>query len=172
MVGDDTKERIFKIKYTLNILPSINMDEEEDTLISSLCDTEDLEMFECKALDDLLQYKWIMYAFKLHLFGLITHLAYVLVFSYYVLSSFVYRVHDHDRTLAAIMIACLLYPLAYDMTQLKKQGLTLYFSDFWNFFDQFHIWFGFGNVYTQYYRHLEPDGDSESKLQNDSKLLL
>lgn len=30
------------------------MDEEEDTLISSLCDIDNLEIFECKALDDLL----------------------------------------------------------------------------------------------------------------------
>ena len=76
-----------------------------------------------------------MFAYKLHLFGLIMHLAYVLVFSYFVLSSFVYQYHKYDKELATSMIVCLLYPLAYDMTQLKKQGLTLYFSDFWNFFD-------------------------------------
>ena len=91
------------------------------------------------------------------------HLAYVLVFSYFVLSSFVYQYHDYDKTLAAIMIVCLLYPLAYDMTQLKKQGMTLYFSDFWNFFDQFHIWFGFGNIYTQYHRNLKTDHEADDR---------
>lgn len=84
------EERILKIKYTLNILPSINIHENQDTLISSLCDVENLEIFECKALDDLLQFKWIMYSYKTHIFGLVMHLAYVLVFSYFVLSSFVY----------------------------------------------------------------------------------
>ena len=46
---------------------------------------------------------------------------------------------------------CLMYPMTYDMLQLKKTGIVEYFSDKWNYLDQGHIWFGVANVMMQRY---------------------
>lgn len=45
-----------------------------------------------------------------------------------------------------MMAVSLLYPTIYDFTQLKKQGLREYFGEFWNYFDQAHIWLGYLNI--------------------------
>lgn len=113
-------QRVFKIKYTLNILPSISLDEEEDTLINAVCRSPNLEIFDCKALDDLLSYKWNTYAKFLHHAGLLSHLIYTIVFSIFVCETYVYKNHEYELALNACMVICLLYPLSYDMTQLKK----------------------------------------------------
>jgi len=38
-------------------------------------------------------------------------------------------------TLETLIFLCLVYPLIYDMTQLRLQGLKEYFSDKWNYID-------------------------------------
>jgi len=47
------------------------------------------------------------------------------------------------------LLICLIYPMVYDLLQLKKQGLSEYFSDKWNYLDQGHIWIGIANVFIQ-----------------------
>lgn len=140
-------QRVFKIKYTLNILPSINLDEDDDTLMNAVCRSPSLEIFDSKALEDLLSYKWNTYAKYLHHAGLISHLIYTIVFSIFVCETYVYKEQPYEKILYLCMLLCLLYPLSYDMTQLKKQGLKYYLSDMWNLFDQCHIWCGFMNIY-------------------------
>jgi hypothetical protein len=51
--------------------------------------------------------------------------------------------------LNCIMALCLIYPTIYDMTQMYKQGVILYFQDFWNYVDQMHIWLGYTSIIVQ-----------------------
>jgi hypothetical protein len=48
-----------------------------------------------------------------------------------------------------MMALSLCYQLIYDMTQLFNQGTRSYFSEIWNWTDQFHIWGGLVNIYLQ-----------------------
>lgn len=81
---------------------------------------DDLEIFDCQAIDVILEYKWKNYARKIHLIGLMFHLVYVLFFSWYVSSRFVYHDDHYDTVINSVMTISLMYPLVYDMTQLKK----------------------------------------------------
>jgi hypothetical protein len=49
-----------------------------------------------------------------------------------------------------MMAVSLIYPTVYDFTQLKKQGCREYFAEFWNYFDQAHIWLGYLNIVLQW----------------------
>ena len=45
-IDDDAK--VYKIKYTLNLLP--NIDESQDSLMEACGETDELEIFECEVL--------------------------------------------------------------------------------------------------------------------------
>ena len=103
--------------------------------MDALGETEELEVFDCPAIIDLIDYKWKSYAGIIHYIGLIAHLIYVSVFSLYVFELYIYKTTKGISLLEATMLMCILYPLIYDMTQLKKQGFKEYLSDPWNYLD-------------------------------------
>ena len=49
-------------------------------------------------------------------------------------------------TLLWICLACVIYPIYYDGTQMAKQGSS-YFSEGWNYIDILNISLGLGNIY-------------------------
>ena len=75
-----------------------------------------MEIFDCKAIDILLEFKWIQYAWKVHMFGFVTHVIYVLFFSAYVSTRFVYYNDTYNQYIVPVMAITLFYPLIYDMT--------------------------------------------------------
>ena len=81
--------------------------------------------------------------------GAVFHVLYVIVFSVFVNEIYIYRSFMYREFLFLLMGVSLVYPTVYDFTQLKKQGFTEYFSDIWNYFDQCHIWIGYGNIIIQ-----------------------
>ena len=85
-------------------------------------------MFRAKSLVDLTEYKWNTYAKQIHYIGFVTHLVYLIVFSYHVSQKYVYREQNNESIMRIIQFLCLKYPLIYDMTQLKKQGFKAYFK--------------------------------------------
>lgn len=74
------------------------------------------------------------------------HVMYMFTFTVFVNEIYVYRLVWMQKYLLGIMAFCLIPPLIYDATQLKKQGLSSYFSDPWNYFDIIHIYGGLFNV--------------------------
>jgi len=46
------------------------------------------------------------------------------------------------------MVFCNCTALIYDITQLKRIGLSEYYGDIWNYVDVLHIYGGFYNLYT------------------------
>ena len=117
-------KKIYKIKYTLNLLPQTS--EEEDSLMNALGETEELQILSTKAIRDLLEFRWNKYAFKFHYIGLSFHVIYVLAFNIYV-SYFIQLPKlnkDESSTgrqvllvfLNSIMGLCLIYPMIYDFT--------------------------------------------------------
>lgn len=140
-------KKIYKIKYTLNILPS--MSEEEETLMNTAGQTDELEIFDCKALIDYIEFKWTNYAGPIHKVGATFHAMYIFVFSWFVFEFYLYKTSEYRIFLFVMMGFSLIYPTVYDFTQLRKQGFKEYFSDVWNYFDQSHIWIGYMSILMQ-----------------------
>ena len=59
------KEKVYKIRYSLNILPSMNIQCEGD-LIEAIVNSEELAIFETDAVTNMVKYKWKAYAFASH----------------------------------------------------------------------------------------------------------
>ena len=138
--SDDQGDRIYKIKYTMNLLPSIDL--QDASLMEALSETEELEIFDCKVVKELIEFKWTTYAGRYHYVGAFIHLVFVLTFNYYVsyclqknfiltkrdnpfVGELAYQFQDHIKkrdaqiemyTLNVVLMVCLIYPLVYDMT--------------------------------------------------------
>lgn len=80
-----TKEikKVKKIKYSLNILPSI-LDSAQITLVHALGNTDELNIFNSKVLFDLLEFKWQVYAGIIHKVSLLSHCCYLITFTVFV----------------------------------------------------------------------------------------
>lgn len=116
-------ERIYKIKYCLNILPSMNEKSEHD-LMEALCNTEELDIFATDSIRTMINYKWATYGFNSHCLGCIVHICYIVVVVLFISDTYLYKKEDFPKdelhlarpgymvTLAVL----LLYPLAYDGT--------------------------------------------------------
>ena len=85
----EKSEILFKIKYTLNILPSV--DQSELSLMETCGNVQYLCIFNAKSLQDLLEFKWNNYAKQVHYIGFLSHLLYLIVFSAHVSYVYVYR---------------------------------------------------------------------------------
>jgi hypothetical protein len=130
---------VYKIQYTLNLLPLSTYQDGEsfllNDLLSALGESDELELFNCDVVKDFIDFQWGSYAKFLHYFGGAVHLLYVLLFMIYTNYIYLDRYYESRVGLIWAMFICLLYPLVYDGMQFIKQGPAEYFSDFWNFLD-------------------------------------
>lgn len=84
--------KYYKIKYSINILPSI-LQNEEKSLMDCLGKTPELQIFETKVVSDLLDYKWNGTSGLVHKIGAATHVCYLIVFSFFVNEMYVYEAY-------------------------------------------------------------------------------
>ena len=116
--------KIYKIKYTLNLLPGTS--EDKDSLMNALGETNELKILSSKVVRDVLEFRWNKYAYKFHYIGLFIHVIYLVVFNIYV-SYFMQlpKLKSGEsgvvRTLLLwklniVMGICLIYPMIYDFT--------------------------------------------------------
>jgi hypothetical protein len=115
----DVPTKIYKIKYTLNVLPGM-LEEDDGTLMDTAGQTDELSIFSCKALIDYIEFKWINYAGTIHMVGALFHVLYAAVFSVFVNEIYIYRTFLYREVLFLLMGDSLVYPTVYDFTQLKK----------------------------------------------------
>lgn len=141
-------EKVFKIKYSLNILSSVS--EEEAQLMEAVAGSTELSIFTTDLVMDLIDFKWQRFAFRQHMFGAFIHFVYVMVLIFYIDFTFLVskatwentvtgitsesktlcssddsclrRSPPADPTYLYVIFCCLLYPLIYDGTQAIKQG--------------------------------------------------
>ena len=92
--NEDAKIKVFKIKYSLNLLPSIgyyiaNVDgkkvimNEDVDMMGLIIDSDELDTFETDIIQQLIDFKWEQYARKHHLIGCMAHLMYMLTLMIY-----------------------------------------------------------------------------------------
>ena len=114
-----------------------------------ISETEEIELFNCKVVRDLIEFNWDSYAKHIHLFGAFIHCVYVFIHAFYIHQVYLDREYSYRFEFCTMMLVCLIYPMVYDMLQLYKQGPSEYFGDFWNHLDQAHIWCGVTNIVLQ-----------------------
>lgn len=142
---------MYKIRYSINVLPGLikNYYDGSESFLELLSDTDEDDVLMTKVIKDTLIFSWESYGCVVHYTGAFIHFAYVSTFAKYLNDVYMYREFDHRTPLCTAMSICLIYPTVYDFLQCYKQGMGVYFGDFWNWLDQAHIWIGFTNIAVQ-----------------------
>jgi hypothetical protein len=128
---DLSDEKVYKIKYNLNILTS--MSEENGQLIGAIAGSDELSIFETDLIKDMVDYKWQEFAQSKHRFAACVHISYITTMMCYIVQIFLQDAkYDENKVrlnpppnkniLVAMMIF-LVYPVCYDGTQMIKQGV-------------------------------------------------
>jgi len=89
--------KIYKIKYTINVLPGLIASSEsndETSFMELLSETEDHEIFECKIIKDLFAFSWDAYGYSVHYLGAFIHFAYIITFSMHINDIYMYRNYE------------------------------------------------------------------------------
>ena len=100
--ADIESDKVFKIKYSINLLPFIgshiqtvtddngvesNVIINEEVKFMDSCqniEQEHLDMFDCESLQELINFKWAEYGFTFHLIGCMIHFAQIGILIIYV----------------------------------------------------------------------------------------
>lgn len=153
-----SSNKYYSITYKVNLLPSVIYNDETGEvrtgeLLESIQDQgeNELEIFEAKVIQDLIDYKWNNYAYFLHYLGAGMHLFYIIAVTYYVYTTYLTGVYGQSDELFPKILLCLgiLYPFIYDSIQLYKQKWD-YFKDPWNYSDMAFNWSGICNLFFQF----------------------
>lgn len=63
-LGRAEEEKVFKIRYTCNILPSVEEEDQYGTIINALATTNELQALLVESVQSLIDYKWTSFAKK------------------------------------------------------------------------------------------------------------
>ena len=93
-------------------------------------------MFESAAIQDIIEFKWDTFAWRLHYRGAFFHVFYILTVAFYIYSTFLNGVFGDLEFIGfpIMMIVGIIYPFTYDTIQMYKSGWS-YFEDVWNWID-------------------------------------
>lgn len=115
-------------------------------LVNQFFDSEELEIFDCQILKDLLQFKWNMFARKLHTFGCAMHFFYLGTIMAYINMVYIESFGAENQQLYTLLLGIgISYPAAYDTIQMIKSG-SEYWADVWNYSDFLFIWSSFMSI--------------------------
>lgn len=133
----------------MNYLSS--MSEEDGLLMHAICNSDELAIFRSDLIIDLVDFRWNNVAKTVHKIGFTFHLCYIFMLTLYIRDTYLGKYADDipiPSTFYLFIIGLLLiYPAAYDGTQLIKEGPNNYFRGLWNWIDMFHIFGGYANIY-------------------------
>jgi hypothetical protein len=113
----DYSTKLYKIKYTLNLLTIMESGDDNYDLMGLIGDIEELEVVHTKAVRDLIFFKWNKFGRKFHYFSAMIHILYVMIFIRYIGSKYLYRKENsRETTYILIMCICNTYAMFYDGT--------------------------------------------------------
>jgi len=69
---DKPNAKVYKIKYNLNIIPS--MSEKDGQIIEAIANSNELEIFKTKVVKDLVKFKWDQFGYWIHMIMFMVHL--------------------------------------------------------------------------------------------------
>ena len=128
--------KIHKIKYAINLIPTMsrnfqklqdpftnktkfNLINEDVNLLDICAGSEEIEMFEAKALQQYIKFKWEKYAQPFHFIGCFIHFLYMVGYVVFVYETYILGVHSktgHISEFTIVLLACLMYPTIYETT--------------------------------------------------------
>jgi hypothetical protein len=128
-------KQVFKIKYSINILPSIgehvisedvdndgvfeeSIEHEDVSLVNLFQETEEVDIFDAECIQETIQFKWDTYGERFHMFGFFMHCVYILVMNIYVANAFMKpETGDGSGNTVYVILLCIgiLYPWLYDL---------------------------------------------------------
>jgi hypothetical protein len=148
MAGVAEDGKVYKIRYTLNVLPS--MREDEGRLIAALAHSDELDIFNCPAVKELLQFKWERYARTQQFIGAAIHVIYILTLIGYIQTVYLTtpKAPVANHWLLAGLGTCLLYPVYNDGARVWKIGFA-YFASIANYIDLLQVAFGYASIVQQ-----------------------
>lgn len=110
--------------------------------------SNEINIFITNALVDVLDFKWKEYAVKFHSIGCLMHFCYMGLLFVYIYEVYI-RYNMENKLLMDMILTCgLLYPLFYEIYQVKRYGPKQYFSDFNNFNDAAYVFAGIANLFS------------------------
>jgi hypothetical protein len=124
----------------------MDKDNFDGNLMDLFGETNQIEVFQTKVVQDLIQFKWFSYGKMVHQIAALVHMTYVMTFLFYLDKMYLKRIEGIHLLPIIIMVICNSFAFLYDSRQLIKQR-SLYFWDVWNYYDQLYIWSGFLNLY-------------------------
>ena len=150
--------------YSLNLLPSLgyHLKEDEDgqiidqnldiNFMGLITESDELNILDAKAIQQLIKFKWIRFAKNFHLFGCIMYFLYILALIAYTKVIYIDHLGEENEKEYYVMIlgSGIFYPVFYEMFQLCKMGPIAHYSQIWNWNDTIFIGCGLGNMYSQY----------------------
>ena len=74
----------------------------------------ELDIFECLSVKNLLTFKWNSHAFKSHLVGCIAHFFYVTFQMIYINAIYINNNMEDKRIYSILMIVAIIYPTMYE----------------------------------------------------------
>ena len=107
-------QRVHKIIYSINLLPSMHND--EVSLMSHLASTTQIEIFNTKAVQNLIEFKWNNYAKAFHFIFAFIHMIYLTTFLFYINTVYINREFAKQKLEIYIMIFCNCIATIYDIT--------------------------------------------------------
>ena len=158
-----SSDKIYKIKYTIILLPLIGQHVEmvndkkeiknrEVSFLGLCTDSDELSMFECESLNEMILFKWNQFGFGYHLIGFYIHCVQMLFVITYVKYIYLDNILFIEETFepgqppefrsnpyAIFLLLGILYPFVYEGFQAYNMGFLEYFTDFHNYFDIFYI---------------------------------
>lgn len=139
-VGVIENSKIFKIKYSINILPGVGERivesadgkehiNEDVGLMGLLNGTEELEIFDTKSVQELIEFKWDSYALTHHLIGCFLHFFYLIILMIYINIIYIKNTGtpDEKKAYVALLAVGVLYPQYYNIARIFKQGLEYFY---------------------------------------------
>jgi len=148
---------VYKIKYTLNVLPS--MLEEDGRIIAALAHSEELDIFNCPAVKELIQFMWQSYARAKQSLGAMIHMCYIFTLIAYIQTVYLSAENSEDvqnaeanYPLLAALGTWLLYPVYNDGRRVWRIG-GAYFVSLANYVDILQIALGYTSIVQQAYEH-------------------
>ena len=158
-----SSDKIYKIKYTIILLPLIGQHVEnengektiknEDVSFLGKCtDSDELSMFECNSLNEMIEFKWERFGFQHHLVGFLVHAFQMILVIIYVqwiyLDNILWESDNYkdgdepkykENPYALGLLVGIFYPFVYECIQAYNIGLADYATDLGNYFDMLYI---------------------------------
>jgi hypothetical protein len=94
---------------------------EDGKLLDAIADSEDLPIFTTDLVKDYIDYKWVLFAKKVHMFGMCNHILDIILSSLYIRAaylneSFGYDIDEFKGHMLYFWYIALIYPTVYDVT--------------------------------------------------------